>query len=167
MVRHGGGKSQFAPLIVLRVPLCAPHKLYDSMKFNLRFPDPSKLTRIADKLRWYRYHKGLLQRDVARYLNLYRSTYNRYESNERDFYPMEHLQALAALYGVPLAELMDDYHAFVYNGQGQQIKQKRNLLHLTQKAYAKQLGVSLCHLKRWEQDAVRVSRQMWEKCFRE
>ena len=69
----------------------------DAEKFNLRFSDASEITEIADKLRWYRYQKGLRQRDAADYAGIDRSTYIHYEEAGRDFYPKKHMEKLAEL----------------------------------------------------------------------
>ena len=61
------GTLKVAPLQILKFPVVLPHKFLDAEKFNLRFSDASEITEIADKLRWYRYQKGLRQRDVADY----------------------------------------------------------------------------------------------------
>ena len=69
------GTLKVAPLRILKFPVILPHKFLDAGKFNLRFSDASEITEIADKLRWYRYQKGLRQRDVADYAGIDRSTY--------------------------------------------------------------------------------------------
>ena len=61
------GTLKVAPLQILKFPVVLPYKFLDAEKFNLRFSDASEITEIADKLRWYRYQKGLRQRDVADY----------------------------------------------------------------------------------------------------
>ena len=83
-------------------------------KFNLRFSDASEITEIADKLRWYRYQKGLRQRDAADYAGIDRSTYIHYEEAGQDFYPKEHMEKLAELFEVPLENLLDDYKAALW-----------------------------------------------------
>ena len=87
------GTLKVAPLQILKFPVVLPHKFLDAEKFNLRFSDASEITEIADKLRWYRYQKGLRQRDAADYAGIDRSTYIHYEEAGRDFYPKEHLTA--------------------------------------------------------------------------
>lgn len=62
MVRSLSGNIQFAPLLILHFPLLMPRKMLDAQKFYLRFEGPVQMTEIADKLRWYRYHKALLQK---------------------------------------------------------------------------------------------------------
>ena len=79
------GTLKVAPLQILKFPVVLPHKFLDAEKFNLRFSDASEITEIADKLRWYRYQKGLRQRDAADYAGIDRSTYIHYEEAGRDF----------------------------------------------------------------------------------
>ena len=161
------GTLKVAPLQILKFPVVLPHKFLDAEKFNLRFSDASEITEIADKLRWYRYQKGLRQRDAADYAGIDRSTYIHYEEAGRDFYPKEHMEKLAELFEVPLEDLLDDYNLFLLRGQGAQIKALRQRLGLTQKAYATQLGVPLQKLKRWEQGTVQIFKSTWEKYFRQ
>ena len=161
------GTLKVAPLQILKFPVVLPHKFLDAEKFNLRFSDASEITEIADKLRWYRYQKGLRQRDAADYAGIDRSTYIHYEEAGRDFYPKEHMEKLAELFEVPLKDLLDDYNLFLMRGQGAQIKAIRQRLGLTQKAYAAQLGVPLQKFKRWEQGNVQIFKSTWEKYFKQ
>ena len=161
------GTLKVAPLQILKFPVVLPHKFLDAEKFNLRFSDASEITEIADKLRWYRYQKGLRQRDATDYAGIDRSTYIHYEEAGRDFYPKEHMEKLAELFEVPLEDLLDDYNLFLLRGQGEQIKAIRQRLGLTQKAYAAQLGVPLQKFKRWEQGNVQIFKSTWEKYFKQ
>ena len=167
LVANVAGTLKVAPLQILKFPVVLPHKFLDAEKFNLRFSDASEITEIADKLRWYRYQKGLRQRDVADYAGIDRSTYIHYEEAGRDFYPKEHMEKLAELFEVPLEDLLDDYNLFLLRGQGAQIKAIRQRLGLTQKAYAAQLGVPLQKFKRWEQGNVQIFKSTWEKYFKQ
>ena len=67
MVRHAIKAVTYAPLYIHSFRLVQPHTLVEAEKFNLRYTDPSQIDNTPDKLRWYRYQKGLLQRDVAEY----------------------------------------------------------------------------------------------------
>ena len=98
LVANVAGTLKVAPLQILKFPVVLPHKFLDAEKFNLRFSDASEITEIADKLRWYRYQKGLRQRDVADYAGIDRSTYIHYEEAGRDFYPKEHMEKLARIW---------------------------------------------------------------------
>ena len=84
------------------------------MRWTRVISDASEITEIADKLRWYRYQKGLRQRDAADYAGIDRSTYIHYEEAGRDFYPKEHMEKLAELFEVPLENLLDDYKAALW-----------------------------------------------------
>ena len=161
------GTLKVAPLQILKFLVVLPHKFLDAEKFNLRFSDASEITEIADKLRWYRYQKGLRQRDAADYAGIDRSTYIHYEEAGRDFYPKEHMEKLAELFEVPVDTLLDDYNLFLRNGQGNQIKAIRMKLGLTQKQYADKLGVSLGSLKQWEQNRKQIFKSTWEKYFKQ
>ena len=134
------GTLKVAPLQILKFPVVLPHKFLDAEKFNLRFSDASEITEIADKLRWYRYQKGLRQRDAADYAGIDRSTYIHYEEAGRDFYPKEHMEKLAELFEVPLEDLLDDYNLFLLRGQGAQIKAIRQRLGLTQRHMQRSLA---------------------------
>ena len=108
------GTLKVAPHQILKFPVVLPHKFLDAEKFNLRFSDASEITEIADMLRWYRYQKGLRQRDAADYAGIDRSTYIHYEEAGQDFYPKEHMEKLAELFEVPLENLLDDYKAALW-----------------------------------------------------
>ena len=124
MARHTSQVVNYAPLYILSFPLLAPHTLVEAEKFNIRFPVPSMITEVPDKLRWYRYKKSLLQREVADYAGIDRSTYSSYEKDGRDYYPIEQMEKIAALLDVPVTELLDAFNLFLYNDQGKQINDK-------------------------------------------
>ena len=167
LISNVSGAVKVAPLQILQFPVVLPHKLQDAEKFNLRFSDASEITEIADKLRWYRYQKGLRQRDVADYAGIDRSTYVHYEEYGKDLYPPEHMEKIAQLFEVPVETLLDDYNLFLRKGQGNQIKAIRTKLGLTQKQYADKLGVSLGSLKQWEQNRKQIFKSTWEKYFKQ
>lgn len=162
MVQNISGEVKFAPLFIHSFPLLAPHHLLESEKFNIRFSDPSEITEIADKLRYHRYRKALLQREVADYIGVDRSTYMRYEEYGRDYYPIENMEKLAALFGVPVTE----FNMFLYNNQGKQIREKRLALNMTQREYADIIGTNLGNLKKWEQNKVRIFKSTWKRFFK-
>ena len=73
MTRYALDVVSYAPLYIHSFRLVQPHTLVEAEKFNLIYTDPTQIDNIADKLRWYRYQHGLLQRDVADYAGLDRS----------------------------------------------------------------------------------------------
>ena len=165
MVRHTEAGIAYAPLCVHAFPLVQPHLLLEAEKFQIQYADPSQLGTTADKLRWYRYRKGLRQRDVADYVGVDRSTYVHYEEQERDYYPLEELRKIAELLEVPVENLMDDYNLFLSRGQGRQLKALRKAKGLTQRQYAALVHVPLGTLKNWETEQTRMLKGTWEKLF--
>lgn len=163
MVRHTIKAIAYSPLYIHSFRLVQPHTLVEAEKFNLRYSDPSQIDNTPDKLRWYRYQKGLLQRDVAEYVGMDRSTYSSYEEMGRDYYPIDHMRKLAELFEVPLGALLDEYNLFLYNGQGKQIKAMRAARKMTQAEYARRLGVPIGNLKQWEIDRVKIFKSTWER----
>lgn len=165
MVRHSITGVIYAPLYRHSFQLLQPHFLMDAEKFNITYTDPSMLTTTADKLRYFRYKKALLQRNVADYAGIERTTYSAYEENTRDYYPLDVLVRIAELLGVEIIYLLDDYNAFLYRGQAEQIKGLRKQLELTQAAFAVRFNVNTAMVKRWEQEKTRMTKKMWAKIF--
>ena len=165
MARDSDEGTQYRPMYLLSFPLLAPHHLVEAEQFNIRFPDPSEIIETADKLRWYRYRRALLQREVAEYAGIDRSTYIHYEEYGRDYYPLDKMEKIAEVLDVPVTELLDEYNMFLYNNQGRQIREKRRSLGMTASEYAAQLGVPLGTLKNWERNRVRILKSTWKKLF--
>ena len=163
MVRHTIRAITYSPLYIHSFRLIQPHTLVEAEKFNLRYSDPSQIDNTPDKLRWYRYQKGLLQRDVAEYVGMDRSTYSSYEEMGRDYYPIDRMKKLAELFEVSLETLLDEYNLFLYNGQGKQIKAMRAARNMTQAEYARRLGVPIGNLKQWETDRVQIFKSTWQQ----
>lgn len=166
MVSHKAQTIRVAPLYIHSFPLLAPHHILEAEKFNLRYTSPSQIIGTADKLRWYRYQHGLLQREVAFLVGIDRSTYIHYENDEVEYYPVEIMKKIAALYDIPVTALLDEYNTFLYHNQGKQIKEWRKDLRMTQREYADYLGVSFGNLQNWEQNNVRMVKRTWGKFFR-
>lgn len=151
------------PMYIHTIRLLKPSTNKEGEKFNLLYTNPTDITNISDKLKYYRYQKSLHQKDVAEYVGMDRGTYANYEDNQRDFYPATMVDKLAVLYHIDVYELLDDYNRFLYEGQGQQIKAIRKQLQITQKDLAVMMNVEITKVKRWEQDKVRMFKGTWEK----
>ena len=162
MTLHTIKAVRYAPLYIHSFQLVQPHTIVEAEKFNIRYSDPSQINNTPDKLRWYRYKQGLRQKDVAEYAGIERSTYSSYEEIGRDYYPIGTMRKIAELFSVPVTELLDEFNLFLYHGQGQRIKQARALKGMTQKEYAKYLGVPFGTLQQWEQERISISKNTWE-----
>jgi len=163
MVRYAHGVADYAPLFIHRFRLLRPHFLADAERFNILYPDPSLLTSTADRLRFFRYKKGLLQRDVADGAGIERATYSAYEAEIRKYYPLDVMARIAALLDVDITDLLDEYNIFLYYGQARQIKEMRKRLRITQAALAARCGITASTVKRWELGRIRVTKIMWAR----
>jgi transcriptional regulator with XRE-family HTH domain len=166
MVRQTDKGISYAPLYVHSFQLVQPHFHVDAEKYNMAYSDLSEIESMGEKLRWCRYRKGLLQREVAEIIGIDRGTYVTYEDG-RDLYPLEKIRILADLYGVPIISLLDEYNLFLYKGQGKQIKALRKTEGMTQKQFAEMLGISMGTLKEWENDKANMFKSSWEKFFKD
>lgn len=126
-------------------------------------PNPNRLESVSDKLKWYRIQNGLLQRDVAKVMEVDRTTYSRYEENVLEAYPLDKLAKAAELFGIDVTALLDDYNLFLYHGQGRQIKELRKSMKLTQSEFAKYISVPLGTLKKWEPERACIQKKTFEK----
>ena len=165
MSHHIGNKIATALLYIHSFRPLLAHTFLEAER--MAQTDPETLTTTADKLRYFRHVRGLDQQEVAAYVGLHRDTYAGYEtSGARDYYPLDKLSALAELFGVPLEYLLDDYNAFLYEGQGQQVRGLRERMRLSRKEFAARFDVWTTTVRDWETDSVRMTRRTWEKLFK-
>lgn len=163
MVRQTKSGYAFAPLLIQHIRFLQPHALTEAEKFNLLYPDPSQISTVSDKLRYFRYRKALRQRDVADYAGINRTTYAEYEKGI-DFIPLDNLKRIADLLEVDIRELLiDDYSRFLYEGQGQQIRALRKRMKLTQNEFGQYMGVHGGTVKKWEADRIQIQRETYER----
>lgn len=153
---------KYAPVYCLRIPLI-PTNLPAAERFLRLNPDPDKLKRTADKIRFYRYQKKVLISDLASYVPLDRKTMSHYECAERKHYSMESLERIAEYLEVPVQKLLDDYTRFIYYGQGKTLKIYRKKYGMCQGDFAQKLKVSKSTIQKWEREEKCMSKNMFEK----
>ncbi len=163
MVRKEDGKTVYAPMYVHGFKVVQSRKALEAGRFLAENPEFEKIKSTADKLKWCRHSLGLMQKEVAEYAGIYRSTYASYEEIGRDYYPIEIIQKIAGLFGVDVADLLDEYNSFLYRGQGKQIREHRKMRKMTQTEFAKMLDVPVGTLKEWERDRIFMSKKSWER----
>ena len=163
MAKRSKDGYTFAPLYILNFCFLRPHKLTEAEKFNIQYPDPSKIPTVADRLRYYRYKKSLRQRDVADYAGINKSTYIHYENPEHDCYPLDKLSRIAELLEVDITDLLDEYNQFLYEGQGWQIRKIRKSMGMTQNEFGRLMGVHGGTVKSWEASRVQIQRGTYER----
>ena len=163
MVRHTNINIIYAPLYIHSFSFEHPHASEKAAKFIELYKSPGQIHTVSDKLRYYRYEKGLMQKDVADLAGISRSTYLRYEEGGRDSYSLDIIKRIADVFSVPATELLDDYNLFLFNGQGRQIIEFREMKNMTQAELAEELGINTRILKKWELEKSKISKIMWEK----
>ena len=101
-------------------------------------PDP------WDRLRWCRYGLDLLQKEVAAMVGMEEWLYRDLESGafHRSFTP-ELADKLAALYGIPVEDILDDYTLFLHRGGGDFLRRYREAKGWNRQQLADHAKVSL------------------------
>ena len=159
MQRIKGNDIQFSPLVIYSLKMVHARTHKEQSKINLTIPITATM---SEKLRHYRHQASLYQVELAEKAGLDRTTYNYYEGKEMSEYPIETLKNIAACLNIDVKLLLDDYHLFLYEGQGAQIKSVRYMLMQTQKVFAKNFGVTRETIKRWEGEKARISRKDYD-----
>ena len=166
MCHNENGVVRYAPLCIHSFRLISPRKLLDSEIFNQLYHSYQEIDNVQDRLRWCRHHMGLMQKEVADLIGITRGHYIDFEVGYVDYYPKEIVDKLAALYQVPVDDLLDDYNRFLYQGQGKLIREYRESLGLQKKPFARLIGVDPNLLRAWEADQKRMNINSWEKYFK-
>lgn len=164
LMRYYNKVVSYAPLYEHVFQVIQPYTLYRAEVVNFLPSSYMSTASIGDRLRMYRYQKGMRQADVAAAIGIERSTYTGYEEG-RDYYPFDKMKRLAEVFEIPVTALLDDYNSFLRQGQGEQIKALRHSLGLTVKEFAKMQGVSKSTVKRWESGTCMIYKSTWEKLF--
>ena len=157
---------EYAPMYVHSFQFVNHRNMTEMEKFFIQYRSADEIRTTAEKLRYYRYKSGLLQKDVADIIGLDRTTYVDYERTVRDYYPKEHLIKLAELFHVEVQDLLDDYNKFLYEGQGVNLKSLRKSMNLTQQGLAEKLSKNSATIRKWEHGVIRVSKMTYEKLFK-
>lgn len=166
MCRTVDGIVRYAPLCIHSFRLIAPRKLLEAQIFNQRYHSYEEIQNVPDRLRWCRHHFGLMQSEVAIAIGCSRGQYIDLETGCVDHYPKIIVDRLAELYHVPPDDLLDEYNRFLYQGQGKLLQACRDKLGLQKKPFAHWLGIDPNLLRAWESEKKRVSKQSWEKYFK-
>jgi len=146
------GRLTYKVQYILTIPFKIPSWLPAHEKYLLVYSSPDCLEKTSQKIRYFRHKNCMYAKDVAKYLGMDRTNYGHYEEVAYEYCPLAILEKLATLYNIPVTDLMDDYHLFLYNGQGNRVLQYRKNLHLTQQEMADKLGVNRTTVRLWEKN---------------
>ena len=161
------GHVRYAPLYIHSFRLIAPRKLLEAQLFNQQYQNYEDIPNVQDRLRWCRHHMGLMQKEVAELIGISRGHYIDFEVGYVDHYPKEIVDKLAALYGVPADDFLDDYNRFLYKGQGKVLQEYRESFGLKRKQFARIINLDPGTLLIWERDEKIMFKKSWEKYFKD
>lgn len=102
---------------------------------------------------------------LAEQIGASRYSIMRYESGETEP-PLRDLTKMAALFGIEVDMLYDDYYDFLAYPYSQKIKECRQQRKLTQRELGAMVGVAAGTVKRWESGRHNVTREMWKELKR-
>ena len=157
---------KFMPLYLHRFRLIAPRKIIEAQTFNKLYHRYEEIDNVPDRLRWCRHSQGLLQIEVADYLEMSRFTYSNMEAGYSQNFTYDMAMKLANLYGLPERDFMDEFSQFLYDGQAQRIRAYRARLGMGRKPFCRYTGIPLTSIRIWESNQKVISRKSWEKYFK-
>ncbi len=167
MTCNEDGKLRHAILYIHTFRLMAPRKLLEAQLFNKQYHSYEDIENIPDRLRFCRHRLGLMQKEVAKIAGVSRNTYINLETGILNGFDKTVADKLAALFEIPVYDLLDGYNRFLCDGQARQIQEYRQSFGLGQKPFARQMGIPIRCLQDWESDKKVVSLKSWEKYFKD
>ena len=150
------------PLYILQVTLAGPRTTVEAQAFYRMYHSYADIPNPWDRLRWCRYGLDLLQKEVAAMVGMEEWLYRDLESGifHRSFTP-ELADKLAALYGIPVEDILDDYTLFLHRGGGAFLRRYREAKGWNRQQLADHAKVSRTSIRCWENGQKTIS----QKCF--
>ena len=150
------------PLYILQVSLAGPRTTVEAQAFYRMYHSYADIPNPWDRLRWCRYGLDLLQKEVAAMVGMEEWLYRDLESGafHRSFTP-ELADKLAALYGIPVEDILDDYTLFLHRGGGAFLRRYREAKGWNRQQLADHAKVSRTSIRCWENGQKTLS----QKCF--
>ena len=150
------------PLYILQVTLAGPRTTVEAQAFYRMYHSYADIPNPWDRLRWCRYGLDLLQKEVAAMVGMEEWLYRDLESGafHRSFTP-ELADKLAALYGIPVEDILDDYTLFLHRGGGDFLRRYREAKGWSRQQLADHAKVSRTSIRCWENGQKTIS----QKCF--
>ena len=150
------------PLYILQVTLAGPRTTVEAQAFYRMYHSYADIPDPWDRLRWCRYGLDLLQKEVAAMVGMEEWLYRDLESGafHRSFTP-ELADKLAALYGIPVEDILDDYTLFLHRGGGAFLRRYREAKGWNRQQLADHAKVSRTSIRCWESGQKTIR----QKCF--
>ena len=152
----------YSPLFIHHFPLRISKNITRAKNYLYENPSPELLNSTSEKIRYYRYKNGLLQKEIALAIGITKNTYVKYEHGV-SLCPKEKLIALAELFQTEVANLLDDYNRFLFDGAGEQIRLLRSKLNVSQKDFGALLGVHASTVYKWEHETRLVTPETYQQ----
>ena len=150
------------PLYILQVTLAGPRTTVETQAFYRMYRSYADIPDPWDRLRWCRYGLDLLQKEVAAMVGMEEWLYRDLESgNFRRSFSPEIADKLAALYGIPVEDILDDYTLFLHRGGGDFLRRYREAKGWSRQQLADHAKVSRTSIRCWESGQKTIS----QKCF--
>jgi len=166
MSRIENEQIHYASLLVHKFPLKTPCRVAVAQALYQEYGTYDKINQVEERLRWCRMKQGLRQVDVANLIGVTKQVYQDWELGVVKCIPKEFIDKLAEIFEIPEDDLMDEYVKFIYDGQGIQLRNLRQKLGVNKRQYAKLLGVNESNYRKWEKEAIIISRKTWERYFK-
>ena len=150
------------PLYILQVSLASPRTTVEAQAFYRMYHSYADIPNPWDRLRWCRYGLDLLQKEVAAMVGMEEWLYRDLESGafHRSFTP-ELADKLAALYSIPVEDILDDYTLFLHRGGGAFLRRYRETKGWNRQQLADHAKVSRTSIRCWESGQKTIS----QRCF--
>ena len=150
------------PLYILQVTLAGPRTTVEAQAFYRMYHSYADIPDPWDRLRWCRYGLDLLQKEVAAMVGMEEWLYRDLESgNFRRSFSPEIADKLAALYGIPVEDVLNDYTLFLHRGGGAFLRRYREAKGWNRQQLADHAKVSRTSIRCWENGQKTIS----QKCF--
>ena len=142
--------------------MAGPRTTVEAQAFYRMYHSYADIPDPWDRLRWCRYGLDLLQKEVAAMVGMEEWLYRDLESGafHRSFTP-ELSDKLAALYGIPVEDILDDYTLFLHRGGGAFLRRYREAKGWSRQLLADHAKVSRTSIRCWESRQKTIS----QKCF--
>ena len=142
--------------------MAGPRTTVEAQAFYRMYHSYADIPNPWDRLCWCRYGLDLLQKEVAAMVGMEEWLYQDLESGifHRSFTP-ELADKLAALYGIPVEDILDDYTLFLHRGGGDFLRRYREAKGWNRQQLADHAKVSRTIIRCWESGQKTIS----QKCF--
>ena len=142
--------------------MAGPRTTVEAQAFYRMYHSYADIPNPWDRLRWCRYGLDLLQKEVAAMVGMEEWLYRDLESSifHRSFTP-ELADKLAALYSIPVEDILDDYTLFLHRGGGVFLRRYRDAKGWNRQQLADHAKVSRTSIRCWENGQKTIS----QKCF--